>query len=453
MTIGVKTLVDCVNNNISNTAICQPLQILQLSSVSKDFDAGFVYSVANCAALPAAADNKGRMIYLQDTCTYRISDGVLWTNDFSSEKKSLIFSWGSNVGCMLGDGTSINRSSPVSIVGGFTDWCQVATGANHGVALKTNGTVWSWGCGSSGQLGNGTIANKLFPTLVVGGFTDWCQISAGSALTLALRTNGTLWAWGFNSRGQIGDDTIVARSSPVSVVGGFTDWCRVSAGGAHSFGIRCGGSLWAWGYNFCGRLGDGTVTSRLSPVQVCGGFSWCTIDTQFNHAVAIRNDGTVWNWGFGAYGKLGTNNVTDRSSPVSVLGGFTDWCQAAAGRDFNHGIRTNGTLWTWGRNNIGQLGNDTATTCNRSSPVSVVGGFTDWCQVDSSNYHSVALRANGTAWSWGANQCGQLGHNTATTCNRSSPVSVLGGFTDWAQVSASMAANSSMGLRKLTKGF
>ncbi len=156
----------------------------------------------------------------------------------------------------------------------------------------------------------------------------------------------------------------------------------------------------------------------------------------------------MWAWGYNSYGQIGdnSNSLTDRSSPVSVVGGFTDWCQASAGRHHSVAVRSLGSSWAWGRNQFGQLGDNTTT--NQSSPVSVVGGFTNWCQVSAGGSHNVAVRTVGSAWAWGSNTSGGLGDNTAT--NQSSPVSVVGGFTDWYQVSA--GANSSAALNA-TRGF
>jgi len=271
------------------------------------------------------------------------------------------------------------------------------------IAISNYSPALAWGAEGGGRLGNNdAIANRSSPIYVVGGFTDWCQVSGGRDHSLGLRTNGTLWAWGNNGQGRLGDNTTTTRSSPVSVVGGFTDWCQVSAGYVHNLGVRINGSAWAWGNNLVGRIGDGTTTSR--------------------------------------------------PSPVSVVGGFTDWCQVSAGGFYGHslGVRTSGSAWAWGANGNGRLGDDTTT--NRSSPVSVVGGFTDWCQVSAGGVHSLGVRTNGTAWAWGYNGSGRLGDGTVI--QRSSPVSVVGGFTNWCQVSsAALRGTHSLGVRAASKGF
>jgi alpha-tubulin suppressor-like RCC1 family protein len=359
-----------------------------------------------------------------------------------------IWSWGGGIRGVLGDNTTVNKSSPVSVVGGFTDWSQVSAGSYSSLAVRQNGTVWAWGRNTCGQLGDNTTVSKSSPVSVIGGFTDWCQVSAGRDLSLGIRQNGTAWGWGRNGDGggfgQVGDNTTITRSSPVSVVGGFTDWCQVAGAYTHSLGVRQNGTAWAWGQGSLGRLGDNTIVNKSSPVSVVGGFcDWCQV-AGYTHSLGVRQNGTAWAWGANNYGKLGDNTTVVRSSPVSVVGGFTDWCQVSAGYRFSLGVRTGGTLYAWGLGSLGQLGTD--STVSRSSPVSVVGGFTDWCQVDAGRAFSLGVRQNGTAWGWGYNagaQGGRLGDNT--TVNRSSPVSVVGCFTDFCQVSAGF--NFSLGLR------
>ena len=351
------------------------------------------------------------------------------------------WTWGMGGNGARGDNAIGCVSSPVSVVGGFTDWCQIVVGGfggattGHGHAVRTNGTLWSWGYWGRGVLGNnGTYGvGSSSPVSVTGGFTDWCQVTTNrfnTSFAAAVRQNGTAWAWACNNYGQLGDNTTTNRFSPVSVVGGFTNWCQVSAGDKHLLGVRTNGTLYAWGAASAGQLGNNCTTTRSSPVSVVGGFTdWCQVSAGSNNSIAVRQNGTLWGWGANGSGRLGDGTTSDRSSPVSVVGGFTDWCQVSAYYS-SLAVRTNGTLWAWGYNTKGQLGDN--TTVSKSSPVSVVGGFTDWCQVAASGA-SLAVRQNGTAWAWGLNNAGQLGDNT--TVSKSSPISVIGGFTDWCQVS------------------
>jgi alpha-tubulin suppressor-like RCC1 family protein len=244
---------------------------------------------------------------------------------------------------MVGDNTAINRSSPISVVGGFTDWIQVDASSTNSIGLRANGTVWTWGRNNNGQLGDNTAINRSSPVSVVGGISNWVQISAGYYHTAAIRANGTLWTWGNNSSGELGDNTAINKSSPISVVGGFTDWMQITAGGCTA-AIRANGTLWTWGSNSFGRLGDNTVINRSSPVTIVGGFTdWVQLSTGTNvsHINAVRANGTMWAWGYGGSGRLGDGTAfIARSSPVSVVGGITDWIRGSAGQNHSAGIRS-----------------------------------------------------------------------------------------------------------------
>jgi alpha-tubulin suppressor-like RCC1 family protein len=344
------------------------------------------------------------------------------------------FSWGANDVGQLGNNTSISSSSPVFVSGGFTDWTQVSAHpvGNIVLAIRADGTAWAWGPNSVGQLGDNSTTNKSSPVLVAGGYTDWAQVSAGSSHGLGVRSDGTAWAWGAANYGRLGDDTTVSKSSPVSIVGGFTDWSQVSAGGSHSLGVREDGTAWGWGAGSFGRLGDNSTTNKSSPVSVVGGFTdWIQVSGGNTHSLGVRENGTAWAWGSGGFGRLGDNTTVAKSSPVSVVGGFTNWTQVSAGVYHSIGVRLGGSAWAWGNANNGRLGNN--STVGRSSPVSVVGGFTDWIQVSAAISHSSGVRSSGTAWTWGFGGPGQLGDNSVV--DKSSPVSVVGGVGDWVEVS------------------
>jgi alpha-tubulin suppressor-like RCC1 family protein len=435
--------IDC--GGLTELQTCQTTGALNLLSNP-------VVSVSSFANLPNASEYAGRLIYVDDENRYYHAVDGYWLDKLNGEiinYADAIWSWGRNDSGELGDNTAVSKSSPVLVSGGFADWCRVNAGYQHVAGIRTNGTLWTWGNNFSGQLGDNTRVSTSSPVSVVGGFTDWCQASGGRCHTLGLRQNGTIWAWGANTAGRLGDNTTVSKSSPVSVVGEFSDWCQVSAGLDHSLAVRQNGSIWSWGCNGNGRLGDNTSVDKSSPVSVVGGFTdWCQASAGRAHSVAIRNNGTLWSWGYNAGGQLGIGTSgTSLTSPVSVVGGFTDWYHASAGNDHNLAVRTTGTLWAWGCNGSGRLGNNTTVASN--SPVSVVGGFTDWCQASAGNAHSLGIRQNGTLWAWGCNGNGRLGDNTCIV--RSSPVSVVGGFTDWCHASAGGLA--SLAVRQVCKGI
>jgi hypothetical protein len=432
------SIQDDINNFTSTCGAPELIRLAAETSANTDNRIVSVTSVNDLPDLTNQTIDPGTVVYVESLKIPVIAHVGCWAgldnrelrNDFDV---SLVWSWGNGNDGRLGDGTTISKSSPVSVVGGFTDWCQVSAGGCHALAVRQDGTAWAWGSGFLGRLGDNSASGKSSPVSVAGEFTDWCRVSAGSAHSLGIRQNGTLWAWGCNGNGRLGDNTIVSRSSPVSVVGGFTDWCQVSAGAGHNLAIRQNCTLWAWGYNGQGRLGDDSVVNQSSPVSVVGGFAdWCHASAGSAHSLAVRTNGTAWAWGVNLNGRLGDGTTVNKSSPVSVVGGFTDWCQVSAGNLHSLAVRTNGTAWAWGYNGQGRLGDNSITT--RSSPVSIVGGFTDWCQVSSGDSHSLGIRQNGTLWAWGSGATGRLGDNTVTS--KSSPVSVVGGFTDWCQASA-----------------
>lgn len=419
--------------------------LIALSTATSLITQNRTLAVANLTVLNALTNISAGTIYHVDSENLpyiRRTNGTWVVIDPTAQAEVIAsnsWGWGDNFDGAIGDGTNTGRSSPVSTVGNFSDWKQVSNN-RHTLAIRSNGSAWAWGANARGQLGNGNTTSFSSPVSVAGGFTDWILISAGFYHSGGIRTNGTAWTWGDNTYGQLGHNSTTFRSSPVSVVGGFTDWTMISTNGQISAALRANGTAWGWGRNNRGQLGDNTTVNKSSPVSVVGGFTdWIQISAGMSHVLAVRANGTAWGWGgnssyFG--GVLGDNTVADKSSPVSVVGGFTDWMQVSCGAYHSTGVRANGTLWSWGANGFGRLGDNTTTA--RSSPVSVVGGFSDWVQVSAGRYHSIGLRSNGTAWGWGANGSGQLGDNT--TVSKSSPVSVVGGFTDWVQVSSGRAA-------------
>jgi alpha-tubulin suppressor-like RCC1 family protein len=439
--ISVKPLVDRLNTLITAGGLGSR-EIESLSAAIDTIEKKGVPKVATESLLPAPILNKGRFFYIEDSGKYVLSNGTSWATKHMV-KKTALYAWGDGTSGQLGDGTAVSKLSPVSVIGGFTDWLQVSDIGSHSLGLRANGTAWAWGFNGTGQLGDGTAVSTSSPVSVVGGYTDWIQVDAGVSHSLGLRANGTAWAWGNGANGRLGDGTVVTKSSPVSVVGGFTNWIQISGGTDHSLGVRANGTAWAWGSNSSGgRLGDGTEDSRSSPVSVIGGFTdWVQVSAGSTYSLGLRANGTAWAWGNGGGGQLGDGTTLANSSPVSVIGGFTDWIQIDTGAGHSLGVRANGTAWAWGSGLNGRLGDGTAI--GRLSPVSVVGGYTDWIQVSAGTNHSLGLRANGTAWAWGLGTSGRLGDNTAVT--KSSPVSVIGGFTDWVQVSA--GSTHSVGLR------
>ena len=306
-----------------------------------------------------------------------------------------LWSWGRNVEGQLGvNNNNTSRSTPVTTLLGGTNWKSIAGGNAHTVALKTDGTLWTWGRNSYGQLGinAGTTASRSTPVTTLLGGTNWKSIACGKAHTVALKTDGSLWSWGANFDGQLGVNNTTSRSTPVTTLLGGTNWKSIACGYNHTLALKTDGTLWSWGNNYYGQLGVNDITSRNTPVTtLLGGTNWKSIASGYVHTVALKTDGSLWSWGRNSYGQLGDNTNTSRSTPVTtLLGGFT-WKSIACGRMHTTALKTDGTLWTWGRNYHGQLGiNDTT---NRSTPVTTLLGTTNWKSIACGNDHTIALTA------------------------------------------------------------
>lgn len=340
------------------------------------------------------------------------ADGTLWA-------------WGSNWMGQLGDGTTATRDRPVMIDSGFI---AVAAAADHTLALKADGTLWGWGRNNSGQLGVGGDNKGMYesiptPQLIGAGFS---AIATGDSHAVALKADGSLWAWGGNDDGQVGDGGSsselcnkmqfgggsTCRTSPIQIGTGFV---AIAAGGSHALAVKADGTLWAWGGNDSGQLGDSTTEKRTTPKQVGSGYR--SVAAGSAHSVALGADGSLWTWGSNAKGVLGSSSMANescgsfmnyyscRKSPAQIGSGF-NWI-AASGIQ-SAAMKIDATLWVWGWNFAGQLGD--GTTTDRTSPVSIGSGFSVASLNDD---HAVAIKQDGSLWTWGDNSSGQLGDGAA----------------------------------------
>ncbi|MCL2013887.1 MAG: chitobiase/beta-hexosaminidase C-terminal domain-containing protein, partial [Oscillospiraceae bacterium] len=317
-----------------------------------------------------------------------------------------------------GDGTTNNGNRPRKI--GDDTWQSVSAGSFHTMAIRTDGTLWAWGNNEYGRLGDGTANDRHSPEKI--GDDTWQSVSAGGEHTVAIRTDGTLWAWGRNSSGQLGDGTTNNGNRPRKI--GDDTWQSVSAGWGHTMAIRTDGTLWAWGMNNYGKLGDGTTTNKSWPEKI-GDDTWQSVSASGDHTVAIRTDRSLWAWGMNNYGQLGDGTKTNKSWPRKI--GDDTWQSVSASWGHTMAIRTDGTLWAWGMNNSGQLGD--GTTTSKTSPVKI----DTWQSVSAGSFHTMAIRTDGSLWAWGRNNSGQLGDGT--TSGRFLPVKI-GNNTTWKSVSA-----------------
>ncbi len=296
---------------------------------------------------------------------------------------------------------------------------QIAQGYYHGLALHTEGTVYAWGQNTKGQLGNGETAGRMAPVKVKN-LDRVKMVAAGIRSSYAIKADGTLWAWGQNGDGQLGDGTTIDRLLPVQITGVTGNIIALSTGVSyHTLALTDDGKVWAWGNNDSGELGDGTTTDRTSPVQVPGLDDVVAIAAGGWHSLALKSDGTVWTWGNNEYGELGDGTKTNRAVPAPI--GIADVTSISAGNSHSLAVKRDGTVWSWGDNRWAMLGDGTST--GRSLPVRA-GSINDALAVVGGAHFSYALTDSGTVWAWGLNNNGQIGDGTTVT--RYAPVPILG---------------------------
>lgn len=356
--------------------------------------------------------------------------GELLPHDFVFSDCALVlktdgtaWGWGNNLYGQLGDGTTDDPSAPVAVAD-ITDIAEFALGWCHTIALKSDGTVWSWGLNSSGQLGDGQITYEDTP-LEMTSLSDLVAVEAGAWHSVALKADGTLWAWGGNLSGQLGDGTTVGNATPGQVPA-LSGVSAIAVSERHNLAVTSDRTVWSWGSNSNGQLGDGTMTDQPSPSQVPGLVDVLAVAAGAYHSIAVKVDGTVWAWGSNSSGQLGDGTTENRTSPVQLTG-LSGVIGVAASRFHSLAVKSDGTVWAWGHNGSGQLGNGTKT--DQLAPVQVTGisdaiavsAHVGWWGIGG---HSLALRSDGTIWAWGNNNQGQLGDGTTTSSL--TPVQVSG---------------------------
>ncbi|MEO5716907.1 MAG: cadherin-like beta sandwich domain-containing protein [Luteolibacter sp.] len=302
-----------------------------------------------------------------------------------------------------------------SISSALTVTPAISAGAYHSVFIKSDGSTWTTGNNSSGQLGNGNTTSQSTPMQVMTGMTGAITASAGGAHSLFLKSDGSVWATGFNGSGRLGNGTTQSQSTPVQVMTGVNS---ISAGGSHSLFLKIDGSVWATGYNASGQLGNGDTNARSTPVQVMTGVIAISAGSQ--HSLFLKSNGSVWAAGHNNYGQLGngmTSGEIPNSTPVQVMTGVI---AISAGQHHSLFLKNDGSAWAVGYNNASQLGNGNAI--NQSLPVQVMTGVT---AISAGQYHSLFLKSNGSVWAAGSSGSGQFGNGNTTTA--STPVQVMTG--------------------------
>lgn len=351
-----------------------------------------------------------------------------------------IYSWGLNSYWQLGNKSSVNTNTPVAaytggVLGGKVI-TQVANGSNHTVALSNDGKIYAWGLNNYGQVGNGTIGVAIEPVLISSNGTlngkTAIQVAAGLEHTVALATDGTVYAWGNNSNGQLGDGTNNNSNVPVAVYNSGVlsgkNIIQIAAGANHSVALASDGTVYAWGNNTNGQLGNGTNNSSNVPVAVftsgeLNGKLIIKIAAGVNHTVALASDGTVYTWGLNGAGQLGNGNFNDYNVPVAVntsgvLNGKSI-SQIAAGGYFTLALSSDNQIYSWGSNGSGQLGNGNNNNSNVPVAVdqSVILSGKIISQIAAGNVHALALTSDGLVATWGNNANGQLGNGNNNNSN------------------------------------
>jgi alpha-tubulin suppressor-like RCC1 family protein len=354
---------------------------------------------------------------------YMIS-GAEWTS-LALKADGTVWGWANNDKGQAGVGGTAVLSGPTK--GPLSNVIAISGGSGEtGLALKSDGTVWSWGRGINGELGRGSSPAFDTSVLQIGGLSNIVAISMGNQHAMALKSDGTVWAWGDNFYGELGDGTTTNRNIPVQVPG-LASCVAIAANGnagAHSMALKSDGTVWTWGHNANGQLGDGTsISFRTSPIQVPGLNGVTKISAGRYHCLALKSNGTAVTWGYGGDGELGNGASVDSNVPVAVSG-LSNIVDLAAAGYANLALLSDGTLRSWGGGTYsGCLGD--ASNLDRNTPVTVVG-LGNVSRIGVGSRYMFAIKADGTVWAWGENLKGQLADGTTT--DRNLPVQVGGGF-------------------------
>jgi len=323
-------------------------------------------------------------------------------------------------------------------------WRAISAGKEHTVAIKSDGTLWAWGGNQYGQLGDGSLNASRVPKKI-GSKKDWVKVSAGFDHTVAIKSDGTLWAWGRNEYGQLGDGNRGFISRVPKKIGREENWVKVSTGEYHTVAIKSDGTLWAWGRNEYGQLGDGTTNPNYIPKQIGDDSSWVKVSTGPNNTFGIKSNGALWAWGYNGFGQLGDGSFDDSLVPKPIGDAFDNWIKVSSGYfdtlgiksknyqtgDSMNSIKQNTTLWAWGDNGDGQFGDG---SFNRSLVPKQTGDAVNWIEVSVGFSHTIGRKSDGTLWAWGLNNHGQLGLGESTP--RSLVPKPIGSDNNWRKVSA-----------------
>ena len=352
-------------------------------------------------------------------CWEKISVAV--SHSLAIRKDGSLWAWGSSGDLGIGISSQSVFNRPIQ-VGLDYDWSEISASGNFSLSIKNDGSLWVWGSYPNAILG-GNDTNVLFAFVPVqlGNDYDWSKISAGGQHALAIKTDGTLWGWGMSNLGQVGNGLSscffcppIFQQTPVQI-GSDNDWKQVNASNYISLAIKNDGTLWGWGDNTTGIIDNSFLNYNL-PTQI-GTDKWSQIESgEYVHALGLKADGTIWNWGY--------NICTDTPFVVLLnptqIGTDNDWNKISAGADHDNAIKRDGSLWSWGRNYVGQMANGN-TNLIQSLPEKIDTTMNNnFVEVSGGNQYSMAIKTDGSLWGWGSNGSGNLGDGT--TVNKTLPV-------------------------------
>ena len=344
-------------------------------------------------------------------------------------EEGALYGWGLTTGGQIGLDSGSGAISVPTQVGAVETWVKGGQGGQTSdMAVRSDGTLWAWGTNPYGELGQGNTTLSSTP-VQVGSGTDWLKTGdvrdntvcssahydGGSAMQI-IKSDGTLWGWGRNVFGVLGQGNTTDYSSPVQVGSG-TDWIQIANGASHIVALKSGGTMWTWGHGFYGALGLGANDSESSPVQVGSLTTWRHVGATSRNTYAVKTDNTLWAMGQGSNGEVGDGTTNNRNSPVQI---GTSFSRVYGSRNTGMAIKTDGTLWAWGNNSQGMLG--LGDTTKRSEPIQV-GSLSDYYMCGhGGSYTNSFLRTDSSLWTVGKNTNGLLGNDAAS--NESSPVQI-----------------------------
>ena len=387
------------------TAVCNPPTQMYTSNITS--------STATLNWLPSTSIPNGGYYYVYSTSPTMTGSGTAaastTANISNLQPNTTYYGW-VTANCVSSQSTWVSGGSFTTLPGAVTGcWQSISAGSTHSLGIKTDGTLWAWGNNGYGQLGDGTNISRFVPKQI-GLNSTWKKIAAGEYFSVGIKTDGTIWTWGNNLLGQLGDGSNNDRNMMLQI-GTDTNWENITAGLNHVLAIKTNGTLWAWGNNSGRQLGDGTNITRYVPTPIGAATDWQKISAGAGFSLAIKANGTLWAWGGNGFSQLGDGTTTTRTVPTQI-GTDTTWENVAAGREHSLALKAGSLLYAWGSNSVGQLGD--GTNMDRSIPTLVFQGVQ---KIDAGRNTSMIINTLGQMLACGENTFGQLGDGTTTHKN------------------------------------